>query len=96
MIRQTKFHRVRAARDHRDADPLTRIPLMVILFHRCAGYGEYQIAGIRCIAVDFRHITGLKQWGNVLQFLKRSSRTHLICDCERGAPATRNQTKCKL
>src|SRR6185369_3201525 len=93
MIRQTKFHGVRAARDHR-TQPVNPNSSDRYLVHRCARYGEYQIPWIRRVAVDFRHITRLEQRCDVLQFLERSSWTHLICDCERGAPARRNQKKC--
>src|SRR6185503_2863065 len=89
MIRQTKFHRVRAARDHGpqpiDADSSDRN-----LVYRRAGDGEYQIPRIGRVTVDFRQITRLKQRCDILQFLKRSRWTYLISDCERGAATSRN------
>src|SRR5215212_1078454 len=90
MIRQTKFHRVRAARDHR-TQPINPNPSDRNLVYRRPWYGEYQIAGISRIAVDFGHITRLKQRCDILQFLKCSSWTHLIRDCKCGAAARRNQ-----
>src|SRR5262249_17771587 len=93
MVRQTKLHRVRATGDNRtqtvNANPSDRN-----LVYRSSGSSEYQIAGIRCIAINFRNITRVEQRCDVLQFCKCSCWTNLISHRKSGATANSNQEQC--
>src|SRR5215216_3733579 len=77
MIRQTKFHCVRPARDH-GPQPINADSSDGNLVYGRARYGEYQIAWIGRIAIYFRHVTRLKQRRDILQFLQRSRWPYLI------------------
>src|SRR6185503_16747580 len=90
VMGQTKFDRVRAARDHR-AQPINASSSDRHLVYVRTRLSEYQIARVSRFPVDFRYVAGLKQRGYVLQFLESSGRAYLVCHCKPGAATNSDQ-----
>src|ERR1041385_1426804 len=79
VIRQAKLDGVSATRDNRTQSVYADAPNSDLVYGRTRP-GEYQVAGVSGVSIDFSHVTRIKKRRNILQLLECPRWTNLIRD----------------